>query len=73
MAIQVRDSLTDGAMAKRLGCSRSLWNQVKRGKLVFSPEMAIRAAGAFPELTFALLELASDTVNTPTKVSEKVA
>ncbi len=64
LAIQVREHLSDEGMATRLQCSRSLWSMVRRGKMPLSHEMAIRATGAFPELTLDLLEMASASVST---------
>lgn len=56
--IQRREALTDGQMADRLGVSRPMWNLVKNGRLRFTERWALRAAGAFPELSRELLELA---------------
>lgn len=58
IAIQRREGLSDGPMAERLGLSRSGWNLMRRGKLAFSAEVAIRAAGEWPELTRDLLNRA---------------
>lgn len=46
--------LSDSAFARKLGCSREWWNQVKNGRKPLSKEMVIRAMQeqAFPELTF---------------------
>lgn len=59
LLIQTRESLTDTAMADRLGLSRPTWNLIKNGRVRLSGEVAIRAAGAFPELADDLLELAA--------------
>lgn len=71
IAIQKREGLADGPMAERLGLSRSGWNLMRRGKLPFSGDVALRAAGAWPELTRDLLDraesAASSLTNTPTK------
>lgn len=71
-AIQTREGLSDGQMAERLGCSRSLWNQVRRGRMPLSHELAVRAAGAFPELSRDLLLFAADAVTPLTDSAAKV-
>lgn len=48
--IQQRDSLTDAAMAAKLGIARSTWTEIKNGRLSLSPRAQMAAAGAFPEL-----------------------
>lgn len=59
IAIQRREGLTDAQMAALLGCSRPTWNLVKNGRKPLHESTAIRAAGAFPELTRDLLDLAA--------------
>jgi len=49
-AIQQRDSMTDAAMAFRLGIARSTWTEIKNGRLSLSARAQMAAAGAFPEL-----------------------
>lgn len=61
--IQIREGLTDGQMAQRLFCSRPLWNRVKNGRMPLSDDLAVRAAGAFPELTRELLDRAARSVS----------
>lgn len=48
--IQRRETLTDAAMAARLGLARSTWTEIKNGRLALSPASQMAAAGAFPEL-----------------------
>lgn len=72
-AIQRRDSLTDLAMAERLGLSRSHWNLVKNGHRSFTHEMAVRAAGQWPELTRDLLEMAVVSVSASTNTTTEAA
>lgn len=55
IAIQKREALSDGPMAARLGISRSAWNLIRRGKMDLSAEVAITAAGVWPELSLDLL------------------
>lgn len=62
VSIQQREGLTDGQMAERLGCSRPLWNLVKNGRRPLSGDLAVRAAGVFPELTKHLLDRAEESV-----------
>jgi hypothetical protein len=62
IAIQHREELHDGAMAARLGISRSAWNLIRRQKLALGHGVAVRAAGAWPELSRDLLDRASATV-----------
>lgn len=68
-AIQRREGLNDRDMAARLGISRPTWNRVRNGRLPLTDEVAMRAAGLWPELTRDLLERAASTVsegtNTP--------
>lgn len=74
VAIQSRESLTDAAMAARLGVSRPTWNLIRNGHRRLTHQTAIKAAGAFPELTRALIDMAADSVNTRTnEPMEKVA
>lgn len=62
MDIQRREGLTDGELAARLGISRWLWNRIKNGHKPVTSEVAVRAAGAFPELTRELLDRAAASV-----------
>lgn len=66
VAIQSRERLTDAAMSARLGISRPQWNLIRNGRRPLTHQVALRAAGAFPELTRALIEMAADSVSTPT-------
>lgn len=59
--IQIRLSLTDAAMAARLGIARSTWTEIKNGRLTISPKVQMAAARAFPELLGDLLGSVSDT------------
>jgi plasmid maintenance system antidote protein VapI len=72
-AIQSRERLTDAAMAARLGISRPQWNLIRNGRRVLTHQVAVRAAGAFPELTRSLLEMAADSVRTPAEAASKEA
>ena len=56
--IQRREGLTDAAMAERLGISRSMWTLIRGGHYRLSGDASIAAAGVWPELTPALLEMA---------------
>lgn len=60
--LQQRERLSDGAMARRLGCSRPYWNLIRNGKRPLTHEIAVRAAGTWPELTRHLLDMAEDSV-----------
>jgi plasmid maintenance system antidote protein VapI len=62
VTLQQRDGLTDTEMALRLGCSRPYWNMIRHGKRTFPSDMAVRAAGVWPELTRHLLDMAEDSV-----------
>jgi DNA-binding XRE family transcriptional regulator len=59
IAIQRREGLTDAQMATRIGCARPTWNLIKNGRKPLHDTIAMRAAGAFPELTRDLLDLAA--------------
>lgn len=56
--IQKREHLTDEQMGARLGVSRSRWNAIRNGKQSLSDNLALAAAGAWPELTRSLLNRA---------------
>lgn len=72
-AIQSRESLTDGQMAARLGLSRPQWNLIRNGRRPLTNAVAMRAAGAFPELTRDLLDLVADSVSTPANTEKEAA
>lgn len=57
-AIQNRERYSDGEMARRLGISRSGWNLIRRGKMALSADVAVTAAGVWPELSLDLLQRA---------------
>jgi len=59
--IQVREGLTDGQMAIRLGIVRSYWHGIRSGKLTLSAKVAMRAVGQWPELSMDLLTAAADS------------
>lgn len=65
IAIQNREGLSDSAMARRIGLSRPHWNLIRNGKRSMTHAVAVRAAGAFPELTRDLIDIASVSVRTP--------
>lgn len=67
--IQEREGLTDGQMAARLQCSRPLWNLVRNGRRQLSDDLAVRAVGAFPELTRELLDRAAATAKPMTNTA----
>ena len=71
VAIQTREHLTDGQMAEKIGLSRPTWNRVKNGRLALTDEVAVRAAGLWPELTRDLLDRAHATVSERTNTAEK--
>lgn len=60
--IQRREARSDGYMAVRLGCSRPYWNLIRNGKRPLTHEIAVRAAGTWPELTKHLLDMAEHSV-----------
>lgn len=62
--IQRREGWSDGQMARRIGLSRPQWNLVRNGRRPLTHATALRAAGAFPELTRDLIDLAAGSVNT---------
>lgn len=73
-AIQKRDKLSDTAMGSKLGVSRSRWNAIRNGKQTLSDNLALTAAGVWPELTRELLNRAA--VSKPTQTNpdaERVA
>lgn len=49
--LQKKEGLTDSGMAKKLGCTREWWNQVKNGRQPLSNRLVINAMKAFPILT----------------------
>lgn len=57
-AIQQREKLTDGGMAEQLGISRSAWNLIRNERMALSGDVAITAAGVWPELTRDLIDRA---------------
>lgn len=71
-SIQVRDKLTDTQMGARLGVSRSRWNAIRHGKQTLSDNLALTAAGVWPELTRTLIDRAASaaTVQTATPTTE---
>lgn len=71
--IQRTNGWSDAEMARRLGLSRSHWNLVRNGRVRLTHETAVKAAGAFPELTRALLDLAFVSVGTSTHTSSEAA
>jgi hypothetical protein len=73
LEIQRREGYTDGQMAAELGISRPLWNLVKNGRTKMSDNLAVKAAGAFPELTRDLIDRAANTVTSAPNNGAKAA
>lgn len=73
VAIQSREALTDAQMALRLGLSRPQWNLIRNGRRPLTHAVALRAAGAFPELTRDLIDRAADSVSTPANTEKEAA
>ena len=73
VALQQRESLTDQQMADRLGCSRTHWNLIRNGHRTLNHQIAVRAAGTWPELTRHLLDLAQASVMSVTTADLKAA
>lgn len=65
--------MTDGEMAFRLGCSRPYWNLIKNGNRPMTHDLAVKAAGAWPELTRHLLDMAEASVMTVANTPQKEA
>lgn len=66
LSIQTRDRLTDSQMGARLGVSRSRWNAIRNGKQTLSDNLAMVAAGVWPELTRTLLDRAASAATVQT-------
>lgn len=66
LSIQTRDKLTDEQMGARLGVSRSRWNAIRNGKQSLSDNLAMVAAGVWPELTRTLIDRAASAATTQT-------
>jgi hypothetical protein len=64
--IQKRDALTDADMGRLLGVSRSRWNAIRHGKQTLSDNLALTAAGVWPELTRDLIDRAASSAPTVT-------
>lgn len=67
-AIQKREALSDTDMGSRLGVSRSRWNAIRNGKQTLSDNLALAAAGVWPELTRELLNRAAGS--TPAQTND---
>jgi transcriptional regulator with XRE-family HTH domain len=64
--IQSREGLTDSELAKRLNCSRQLYQGIRTGKIPLGSKVLKGISIAFPELQAdILLFLASDAKNCP--------
>jgi len=64
--IQLREGLTDSEMAKRLNCSRQLYQGIRTGKIPLGNKILKGISVAFPELQAnILIFLASDAKNCP--------
>jgi transcriptional regulator with XRE-family HTH domain len=57
--LQVANGWPDAEVARRLGCGRSTWTEVRNGRLPMSARLQMAAAGAFPELLGDLLRTVS--------------
>jgi hypothetical protein len=66
-AIQEREGLTDGQMARLLGIPRPVWNRIKNGHRPLTDRHAMSAAGQWPELSRDLLDRATASVNVVTE------
>jgi hypothetical protein len=64
--IQKREALTDAEMGGVLGVSRSRWNAIRHGKQTLSDNLALTAAGVWPELTRDLIDRAASAAPTVT-------
>lgn len=60
--IQAKNGWSDGEMARRLGISRPHWNMIRNGRHPLTHKTAVKAVGAFPELTRMLLDMAATSV-----------
>jgi transcriptional regulator with XRE-family HTH domain len=67
--IQKRESLTDSAMADRLGIGRSTWTELRNGRLPLSERVQMRAVRAWPELLAELLGTVSTGAQTPSEAA----
>lgn len=65
-AIQKRDDLSDLEMGRLLGVSRSRWNAIRNGKQPLSDNLALAAAGVWPELTRDLIDRAASVASSVT-------
>lgn len=71
--IQTRDRLSDAQMGELLGVSRSRWNAIRNGKQTFSDNLALTAAGVWPELTRDLIDRAASSAPSLTNRGTKPA
>ena len=66
---QTREGWTDLQMAARLGCSRALWNMIRRGRAPMTARIQMAAAREFPELLGDLLMQVSDPAHKPSEAA----
>jgi len=69
--IQARDKLSDKKMAKRLGCSRALWQLTRTEKTPVNAKIIKGIARNFPELHTALLVFLSHDVKESELIADK--
>jgi transcriptional regulator with XRE-family HTH domain len=71
--IQQRDKLSDAEMGRRLGVGRSRWNAIRNGKQTLSDNLALAAAGVWPELTRDLIDRAASAASSQTQTARTEA
>ncbi len=70
--IQSREGLTDSEIAKRLNCSRQLYQGTRSGKIPLGTKILKGISAAFPELQAdILIFLASDAKSCPNNAKDK--
>lgn len=61
ISLQETNGWSDAEMARRLGCARSTWTEVRNRTLPMSHRLQMRAASAFPEFLGDLLKQVSNS------------
>lgn len=69
--IQTRDKLSDRQMAERLGCSRTLWQLTRSGKLPLGEKMIRGIFRSFPELHTSLSFFLANDVKKSERSADK--